>query len=82
MWPPRSTTPAAAARNGDWVLEATTGLIEAQTLAPVTYDGLLATPFTTRAGTLDQSFDGDGKVRTIDNNYVRAYIQPGTASRR
>lgn len=54
----------ALALGGDWVLEASTGAIEAEALSVGAegFDGLLAAPLLTGGGTLDTTFDGDGKV--------------------
>jgi uncharacterized delta-60 repeat protein len=49
------------ALNGDWVLEANSGAIQTQALAPTVFEGLLAPPTLTAAGTLDSSFDNDGR---------------------
>jgi uncharacterized delta-60 repeat protein len=53
-----------AALSGDWQLEASSGVIEARALASTAFDGLLAPPALTPAGTLDKSFDTDGKLTT------------------
>jgi uncharacterized delta-60 repeat protein len=57
----------STALNGDWVLEGSSGTIETQVIAPVTqeaFDGVLSVPTLTPAGTLDKSFDTDGKLTT------------------
>ena len=54
----------SAVFGGDWVLEASSGAIEAPVLAPVEFAGLLAAPVVTPAGVLDASFGIDGKLIT------------------
>ena len=55
----------SAALGGNWVLESNTGVLEAQAVSPGSFDTLLAAPTLTAAGTLDRSFDIDGKVTTV-----------------
>ena len=58
----------AAALQGDWQLESATGAIQAQVLAPEGFAGLLAPPIIAPGGALDTTFDGGGKLISVDTS--------------